>query len=227
MNIKTADRLTELRKVKGLSQEELAEKLGVSRQAVSKWERAESSPDTDNLIELAKIYGVTLDELIYGNETETVQNSGGSTQTEETHFAQQTKAFFSEDEVTVTVDDGKTYVKVKRKARVTEILYPLGALILTIAYLLIGFILPNGQGWANYWFMFILIPVVGSVGDAIISKSIARFNYPCFVTAIYCAVGMIAGIWHPTWAVFVTIPVFYILTSAFGKYGKSSSDNNE
>lgn len=66
MNIETANRLLNYRKQHGLSQEELAAKIGVSRQAVSKWERAEASPDTDNLIELAKIYGVTLDELISG-----------------------------------------------------------------------------------------------------------------------------------------------------------------
>lgn len=66
MNIETANRLLNYRKQHGFSQEELAAKIGVSRQAVSKWERAEASPDTDNLIELAKIYGVTLDELISG-----------------------------------------------------------------------------------------------------------------------------------------------------------------
>ena len=64
MNIKIANRLLEFRKKSGLSQEELAEKLNITRQSVSKWERAESAPDTDNLIELAKIYGVTLDDLL-------------------------------------------------------------------------------------------------------------------------------------------------------------------
>ena len=64
MNIEIANRLVELRKKAGLSQEELAEKIGLSRQAVSKWERAEASPDTDNLICLAKIYGVSLDDLL-------------------------------------------------------------------------------------------------------------------------------------------------------------------
>jgi transcriptional regulator with XRE-family HTH domain len=66
MNYEVAERLAELRRAKGLSQEELAHELGLSRQAVSKWERAESSPDTDNLIALAKLYGMTLDELVHG-----------------------------------------------------------------------------------------------------------------------------------------------------------------
>ena len=70
MTLEIANRLYELRKKNNLSQEELAEKLGVSRQAVSKWERSEASPDTDNLIALAKIYGLSLDELIYGEKTE-------------------------------------------------------------------------------------------------------------------------------------------------------------
>ena len=47
-----------------ISASALAAKLGVSRQAVSKWERAESSPDTDNLLALARLYGVSLDALL-------------------------------------------------------------------------------------------------------------------------------------------------------------------
>ncbi len=70
MNIETANILLQYRKKSGLSQEELASKIGVSRQAVSKWERAEASPDTDNLILLAKVYGVTLDELLTGDPEE-------------------------------------------------------------------------------------------------------------------------------------------------------------
>ena len=79
MNIETANRLLQYRKKMNLSQEELAARIGVSRQAVSKWERAEASPDTDNLILLADIYGVSLDELLKGEkETES------ETQSEET-----------------------------------------------------------------------------------------------------------------------------------------------
>lgn len=64
MNIEIANRLVNLRKEKGLSQEQLAEKIGVSRQAVSKWERSEASPDTDNIILLARLYNISLDELL-------------------------------------------------------------------------------------------------------------------------------------------------------------------
>lgn len=64
MNLEIATRLVGLRKANNLSQEALAEKLGISRQAVSKWERAEASPDTDNLIALARLYHVSLDELL-------------------------------------------------------------------------------------------------------------------------------------------------------------------
>lgn len=76
MNIQIANRLLEYRRKSGYSQEELAEKLGVSRQAVSKWERAEASPDTDNLIALAELYGVTIDELINGSRREEPSEDG-------------------------------------------------------------------------------------------------------------------------------------------------------
>ncbi|HNX16540.1 MAG TPA: helix-turn-helix transcriptional regulator [Bacilli bacterium] len=68
MNIEIADRLVKLRKKNGYSQEELADRLGLSRQAVSKWERAEASPDTDNLICLAKLYNVSIDDLLKTEE---------------------------------------------------------------------------------------------------------------------------------------------------------------
>ena len=56
--------LYELRRRHGMSQEELAEKLYVSRQAVSKWERGEAYPDTENLISISDMFGVTIDDLL-------------------------------------------------------------------------------------------------------------------------------------------------------------------
>ena len=82
MDLAMAQRLVDRRKAAGLSQEALAAQLGVSRQAVSKWERSESSPDTDNLIALAALYGVSLDELLYGEAASDADGSeDGSTET--------------------------------------------------------------------------------------------------------------------------------------------------
>lgn len=73
-----ADKLIELRKKSGMSQEELAEKLGVSRQSVSKWEGAQSTPDLNRILELSKIFGVTTDYLLKDEmeaNTETAEKS--------------------------------------------------------------------------------------------------------------------------------------------------------
>lgn len=56
--------LSYLRKIHGFSQEALAEKVGVSRQAIAKWEAGETVPDLENCIALAELYGVTVDDLI-------------------------------------------------------------------------------------------------------------------------------------------------------------------
>lgn len=66
-NMEIANRLAEIRRQQGLSQEELAARLGLSRQAVSKWERAESQPDMGNLIALADVYGMTIDKIVCRN----------------------------------------------------------------------------------------------------------------------------------------------------------------
>ena len=59
-----AERLAALRKRAGLSQGDVAERLNVSRQAVSRWETGFTVPSTDNLSHLGRLYGVTLDELL-------------------------------------------------------------------------------------------------------------------------------------------------------------------
>ena len=59
-----ADKIINLRKKSGMSQEELAEKMNVSRQAVSKWESAQSIPELEKILQLGRIFGVTTDYLL-------------------------------------------------------------------------------------------------------------------------------------------------------------------
>lgn len=62
------NRLYQLRKQKGLSQEELASRLNVSRQTVSKWEIGDSAPDMEKLIAMSELFDVSLDYLMLGKE---------------------------------------------------------------------------------------------------------------------------------------------------------------
>ena len=63
---KTAELLIKLRKQQGLTQNDLALKIGVTNQAVSKWERGENLPDSMILLELSRMYNVTIEELLSG-----------------------------------------------------------------------------------------------------------------------------------------------------------------
>ncbi|WP_048600788.1 helix-turn-helix domain-containing protein [Rubeoparvulum massiliense] len=69
MNI--ADRIQSLRKTRGISQEQLADELGVSRQAVSKWESEQSMPDIEKIIMMSNYFEVTTDYLLKGIEPQT------------------------------------------------------------------------------------------------------------------------------------------------------------
>ena len=68
MDMTIGKRITLLRKEKGLTQEELATHMGVSPQAVSKWENDQTCPDISALPKLARLLGVTVDELLVGKQ---------------------------------------------------------------------------------------------------------------------------------------------------------------
>ena len=79
-----ADKIIDLRKKNGWSQEELAEKLGVSRQSISKWESAQSVPDMNRILAMSRLFGVSTDYLLKDElvpedaapASGTVQNTG-------------------------------------------------------------------------------------------------------------------------------------------------------
>lgn len=63
-----AERLQKLRKQSGYSQEQVAEMLGLSRQAISKWESGQGKPEIDNIVKLTEIYNVSADYILLGTE---------------------------------------------------------------------------------------------------------------------------------------------------------------
>lgn len=77
MNI--GERILNLRKAKGISQEELAEQLGVSRQAVSKWESEQSLPEVDKIVFMSEYFQVSTDYILRGTESEVTSINNNET----------------------------------------------------------------------------------------------------------------------------------------------------
>ena len=103
--------LIKLRKEKGLSQEELADKLSVSRQAISKWERGESLPDTDNLIRLAKLYGVSIDEIVGINQEKTETETATAAYASDGEKEQTQESVSEKEQPKTEESDKKEYTK--------------------------------------------------------------------------------------------------------------------
>ena len=215
MNIEIANRLVQMRKDKGFSQEVLAEKLGISRQAVSKWERAESSPDTSNLITLAKLYGVSLDELLDTdqekfesgepiNETETADSTAQNEEPRPDYVNVGWNGIHvkdGDDEVHVgwkgihIIEDGKEAVRI-------------------------------GQGYGSStgedgkWHDDMRFGVVIDGNDHYSWKMDGVFSLVVF--CVYLWIGFEYSLWHPGWLLFLTVPVISSFIQAIKRKNAST-----
>lgn len=208
MNIEIADRLVKLRKKHNLSQEELANKLGISRQAVSKWERAEASPDTDNLITLARLYNVSLDELLYSVDDELDM-------VDKENKEKDSKITIDDNLISIKLDkDEKVYLK-KRYNHGNNLWnkFPY-TILMVIGFFLLGFI---WDLWEYSWLLFLTVPLYYSLGTAIKYRDMNKFAYPVLVTIVFLSLGIIWKQWGWAWIVYLTIPVYYGIASMFKK----------
>ncbi|HRX41211.1 MAG TPA: helix-turn-helix domain-containing protein [Clostridia bacterium] len=206
MNIEIANRLYNLRKKHGLSQEELAERIGVSRQAVSKWERSESSPDTDNLIALAKIYGVSIDEML-NMETGDTGLSGESS--------------FSNADASMNSSFDETEPEQNDDSDDDEKSFSLRGFPIAIVATIIFFVLGFAYGlWHPAWIVFLIIPLFNFFSGKN-GKRKPRgkkypwlsFPYPILATIIFLLIGFIWGGWIYAWLIFLTIPIWAFFAS--------------
>jgi len=229
MNLETAQRLYEYRKNSGLSQEELADKIGVSRQAVSKWERSEASPDTDNLIALSKIYNVTIDELINGKtNTDEIKHKGIHIESKDgnvvdigingVHITENGAEKSAEDKVII---NGETIEKKVENSLFSAIMASITLTLALAFYLYCGFTDTVG-GWAYSWVVFFLVPIIHSICDVIKKKDPSCLGIPFISVFVYLVFGLYCDIWHPTWVVFLIIPIYYIIVDAFKKSKKGA-----
>lgn len=189
MSLQLGTKLADLRKRNGLSQEALAEKMGVSRQAVSKWERGESTPDTDTLIELSNLYNVSLDVLV-GNKTEDT--------TPPPEKEKKTK--------TEPVEKGEP-IYPGLSAKLLKFPFPL---VIVALYILCGFAL---NLWHPMWLLFLLIPAYYhfAIGVRAKTKKGLLFAIPVFEVALilFLVLGLFLGAWKYAWILFIVAVCYY------------------
>ena len=246
MTIEIADRLVKLRKKYGYSQEELADKLGLSRQAVSKWERAEASPDTDNLICLAKLYGVSLDELLATDEDlDTIVNEqvkdNNENKEEKVEVKDDKVVLFSKNGKKVTIDDnGVTCYNADGTVKKHEfdvknaVIGAVEATLFTfalVAYIILSVIF---NWWHIAWVVFFIPEIICSIARAIKNKNANHFNmaflssFAFFFVSWFLPIALHNGmpfLWHPMWVVFLAVPAYHSTVGAINKaLGKTDED---
>lgn len=182
MTLEMANRLVALRREHDMSQEELADRLNISRQAVSKWERAEASPDLDNLSALAALYGVTLDELVHGIAPQPPEAADESDPIDPDN----------------PLPKGSFFDHLEKQRRMK---YPYPVLV-SLVYLVLGFFF---NLWHPGWIIFLTIPLYYLPASQRRWQRLL-FN-PVMVTIVYLLLGFYCNLWHPGWLIFLALPL--------------------
>ncbi len=236
------NKLYELRKKHHLSQEELAERLGVSRQAVSKWECGESLPDTDNLITISKLYGVSLDELV-GNtpnqphtdepEQENTEQTNASRE-DNTQGARKKGIHIDENEIHIDVegkihfDDNGIHVGGEKGIHIGDDGVRVGGekgIHIDDDGVHVGgedgiHIDDNGVHVGEKDVninVHVEVPTKKRVKKEIALRILTYLPYPIVITIAYLLWGFLGDGWALGWTLFVTIPIYYTLIDCIKK----------
>jgi len=196
MNIEIANRLVNLRKKNNLSQEELAAKLGISRQAVSKWERAEASPDTDNLIMLAKLYGISLDEMLSSEDPPEPAPQEEQAEPEPEPEAGQTP---KKTKVNISFKDGIHVIDDDDEVHIS-----LGGI--NVAERFGDKVRVDGNR--------IYVNEKGCSKKKVCGKVLKGIPFTIIVVVAYLLIGFLANLWYLGWVVFLAIPVYYSISDS-------------
>ena len=206
------NKLSELRKGKHLSQEEAADKLGVTRQTISKWELDQSTPDFDKIVPICELYGISPDELL-----------GLTTKKEE-----------SEDIQTIDYDEQKRKKAFGISLGIFLYFFSVVWIIVSIPYLQINPILSTGIflllcGIATFIIVYVSIvynkkkkeekekdenPIVSCINNILAGVT----------CALYLVISFATSAWHITWIIWI---IYAFITEIVKLIFMLAGDNNE
>lgn len=206
------EKLFKLRKSKNLTQDEVAEKLEVTRQTISKWETNQSTPDFDKIVPLCNLYGITPNELLTGEENN--ENE------EEVNWNEAKKHLFTrgKDDCEDNYENmTKTQIKQKSAKIVSTSIF---IYIVAVAFLMIAIPVQHANpiiataiflvliGWATTRIIrhYMSIPKFEKTKEekkeARVIKQISEI-ITLFCVVIYFIISFITFAWHITWIIFI------------------------
>lgn len=208
-------RLYEMRKSKGLSQENVAESLGVTRQTISKWETDQTTPDFDKIIPLCELYNITTDELLKGETPvyNTPYSNGNSNENTNTYY------YTEQAESEPTAEEKALYEKGRRKSALLMSV----AIFLYIMCVTPFFIFDNTKIMLPVFFVIIAIATMLIVFAALskpkaMKKSAQQTKEDKLykqitsilsgvILVIYMLISFATGAWNITWILWIIYAV--------------------
>ena len=211
------EKLFELRKSKNLTQDDVAEKLNVTRQTISKWETNQSTPDFDKIVPLCELYGITPNELLTGEKQENTDNEGN----DEFNWNEAKKHLFTRGKDDEDNYENMTKNQIKRKSA-EVVSSSILIFFIAIAFAGVGttvwmwnpvvvgctFLILIGWGVTRIVKHYMSIPKFEKTKEEEkqdkILKQIEDIVGAIGVT-IYFIVSFITMAWHITWVIFIII----------------------
>ena len=184
------EKIQALRKQRNISQEQLADQMNVTRQAVSKWELGESMPDIENIVRLSGVLDVSTDYLLKDLPTAPTQTWQFTQENNQSssHFVGHYEDEYEPDE------DG-FHIRGRFRLNLAGAIYPIAVL----AYLFLGF----SRGlWHPGWLIFVFAWIVEEIVDFIRTGSLHISIYGV-AGAAFLVLGFVFGWWNYAWMVFV------------------------
>lgn len=239
-------RLAEIRKRNGYSQDELAQKLKVSRQSICNWESGESSPSLDYMMDMAKLYKVSLDDLInldipvedlYKEKVDVDPSDIKDKKEKGDKFSWNKNGihiFDNESGDRVDIDfngihinsndfkDNKIIIEENKNKRRNRMINNVASLVDGIMiFLIMGVYLTLGFINSEYWNLFWPLVFTFEIPSALIrtfgKKEANKFPIVWICLTVYCFLGTFGIGWHPYWVIFFIIPIYYLIINSIKK----------
>lgn len=227
------EKLFELRKEKKLSQEEVADRLNVTRQTVSKWETNQSTPDFDKIIPLCELFEISTEELLTGKKPEE-NNTNQNKNQEPRQIEEQQKE---------QVEKQLTRAELRRKSAevvsTSVFIYILAVAILMVAIpvlrinpIIVTAVFLCIVAWATARIIkhYMSVPKIEKTEEEkranVITKQINSI-VGTICTIVYFIVSFITGAWHITWVIFIIDGLICEIIKLISMLNKKGENANE